>query len=62
MKINKKIWWIPIVGIIYIIYMGNKYGFYTPISNPFNSWESNIGNIIHVISFLSPFIIYFVLC
>jgi len=57
MRINKVLWWIPIVGIIYIFYMGYKYGFVTEISNPLKFWTSIIWATMQAISFLSPLLI-----
>lgn len=58
MKINKKLWWIPIIGMIYIIRMGIKYNFYEKIEN-LTGKESLLGCFIHAISILAlllPFI------
>lgn len=46
-KFNKILWWIPIVGIFYTLYVGFKYGFLTEISNPLKLWEGIIGGLIH---------------
>lgn len=46
MKINKFLWFIPVIGIFHIIYMGMKYGFYTNIINLSKS-DTIIGMFLH---------------
>lgn len=49
MRINKKLWWIPIIGIIHIIRMGFKYNFYDEIEN-LSGKESLSGCSLHAFS------------
>ena len=58
MKINRKLWWIPIVGMIHLINIGAKNGFYENIENLKGS-ESLAGVIIHAIS---VFVVLLFLC
>ena len=58
MKINKKLFFIPIFGICYIFYIGIIYGFKTEISNTLKLWEAIIGNLMHSFFILLPFLMY----
>lgn len=57
MKINKTLWWIPIVGVFYIFVMGFKHGFGTTIENPFKLPEVVMWALMQSIAFLSSLII-----
>jgi len=50
-KFNKVLWYIPLIGVIYVFYSGFKYGFLIPIENPLKLfWEGIIGGFIQASS------------
>lgn len=58
MRINKVLWYIPLVGIIYMFYLGFKYGFMSDIVN-IKTEESLIGLAIHVVAFVSTALYFY---
>jgi hypothetical protein len=52
MKINRKLWWIPIIGIIHIVRNGIKYGFYNNIDN-LTGKEALLGCVLHAVSIVT---------
>ena len=52
MKINKKLWWIPIIGIIYIVIKGIKHNFYDQIEN-LSGKEALLGCFLQAVSIVA---------
>lgn len=55
MKINRKLWWIPIIGMIHIVKIGFKNGFFEEIEN-LKGDEALTGSAIHAVSFVLLFL------
>lgn len=52
MNINKKIWWLPIIGMLYIVRMGLKHGFYNNVEN-LSGKEALLGCFYHAITIVA---------